>query len=423
MFKRHVINSSGIKRAKILILVSGSIAAIRIPSLVSYLIKENYEVKCVLTKNAENFIQPFSLSILSRNSCLLDEDQWNSKKSSPLHIELSNWADNIIMAPLTATTLSKWITGNAEGLVASILISNQKPTIVCPAMNTEMWNNYAVKRNYEKLKTYRNILPIEPSEGLLACDRLGTGKMAPNELINLALDFVCTQNKDCNFNDLSNKSFLITGGATFEKIDPARNITNNSSGAMGLYLAQIAKFRGANVTYIHGPLKIHSDLKEGIKTIEISTSEELVNLLRKEIDKYDYFFMNSAVTDIRLGNNNRQKIPKEELKNYFSENIELVPDILQEMSTFKRNNQVFLGFCAFTGCMENLRLIIQKKFSIKGCDFIFANPIDIDGQGFGFSSDNEGWLFDREGLEHHIVKTSKIDLANKLINKIISIDK
>ena len=423
MFKRHVINSSGIKRVKILVLVSGSIAAIRVPSLVSSLIKENYEVKCVLTRNAEKFIQPLSLSILSRNSCILDEDQWNSKKDSPLHIELSNWADNIILAPLTATTLSKWITGNAEGLIASILISNQKPTIVCPAMNTEMWNNYAVKRNYEKLKTYKNILPIEPSDGLLACDRLGTGKMAPNELINLALNFVCTQNKGCNFNDLSNKSFLITGGATFEKIDPARNITNNSSGAMGLYLAQIAKFRGANVTYIHGPLKVNSDLKEGIKTFEISTSEELVNLLRKEIYKCDYFFMNSAVTDIRLGVNNRLKIPKGELKNYFSENIELVPDILQEMSTFKRNNQVFLGFCAFTGCMENLRSIIKKKFSIKGCDFIFANPIDIEGQGFGLSSDNEGWLFDRKGLEHHIVKTSKIDLANKLINKIISIDK
>ena len=423
MFKRHVINSSGIKRVKILVLVSGSIAAIRVPSLVSSLIKENYEVKCVLTRNAEKFIQPLSLSILSRNSCILDEDQWNSKKDSPLHIELSNWADNIILAPLTATTLSKWITGNAEGLIASILISNQKPTIVCPAMNTEMWNNYAVKRNYEKLKTYKNILPIEPSDGLLACDRLGIGKMAPNELINLALDFVCTQNKDCNFNDLSNKSFLITGGATFEKIDPARNITNNSSGAMGLYLAQIAKFRGANVTYIHGPLKVNSDLKEGIKTFEIGTSEELVNLLRKEIYKCDYFFMNSAVTDIKLRNNNTLKIPKGELKNYLSENIELVPDILQEMSTFKRNNQVFLGFCAFTGCMENLRSIIKKKFSIKGCDFIFANPIDIEGQGFGLSSDNEGWLFDRKGLEHHIVKTSKIDLANKLINKIISIDK
>ena len=418
-----MVNSIGNKPIKILILITGSIAAIRIPSLVSNLVKENFEVRCVLTKNAEKLIQPLSLSILSRNNCILDADQWDRKNSSPLHIELSNWADILILAPLTATTLSKWVTGNAEGLVSSILIANKKPTIVCPAMNTEMWNNHAVKRNFEKLDTYNNLLVISPCNGLLACDQLGIGKIPPNELIKLALQFILIQNETINFNDLKNKSFLISGGATSEKIDPARTITNISSGTMGLLLAQVAKFRGANVTYIHGPLRVNSELKEGIKTYEIQTSKELRHSLMSEVSKCDYFLMNAAVTDIKLKNNISIKIPKKEIKEYISENLELVPDILKEINNTKKNHQIFVGFCAFTGCMENLRLIIKQKFDIKGCDFIFANPIDIEGQGFGALSKNEGWLFDRNGIEHHILKTSKIDLANKLINKIISIDK
>ena len=128
-------------KKKVLLLTTGSIAAVRIPLLVSQLAKENYEIKCVLSKNAEKLIKPLSLSILSRNSCILENDQWSNVQPVPLHIELCNWADILIIAPLTATTLSKWVTGNAEGLIPSILIANIKPIIVAPAMNTQMWLN------------------------------------------------------------------------------------------------------------------------------------------------------------------------------------------------------------------------------------------------------------------------------------------
>ena len=124
-------------KTKVLLLITGSIAAVRIPLLVSQLAKENYEVRCVLSENAEKFIKPLSLSILSRTPCILEEDQWSSNQSTPLHIELCNWSDVLIIAPLTATTLSKWVTGNAEGLIPSILIANIKPIIVAPAMNTQ----------------------------------------------------------------------------------------------------------------------------------------------------------------------------------------------------------------------------------------------------------------------------------------------
>jgi len=406
-----------------LLLITGSIAAVRIPTLVSNLAKNNFEVKCVLTKNAEKLVQPLSLSILSRNNCILDDDQWVKRSSSPLHIDLSEWADIIIIAPLTATTLSKWATGNADGLVSSILIANRKPLIVAPAMNKNMWFNAAVQSNFQTIKTYPNVLTLEPNEGLLACDQFGIGKIPSNEQIILALQFLIIQEKNFNFLDLSKKSFLITGGATTEKIDFARSITNNSSGEMGLCLAQIAKFRGAKVKYIHGPLNINGDIGEGIEKLEIKNGNDLNLAIRNEIENFDYLIMNAAVTDIKLKDNISSKIPKEELYNYFIENIELVPDILKDVCKHKKNNQIFIGFCAFSGSLENLRPIIKSKLHNKNCDLIFANPIDLEGQGFGSSAQNEGWLFDKDKMEFHIKKTSKLDLANKLINKIISIDK
>ena len=408
---------------KILLLISGSIAAVRIPLLVSNLVKANYIVKCVITKNAEKIIQPLSLSILSRNKCIIDEDQWNYKKSKPLHIYLSEWADILVIAPLTATTLSKWVHGNAEGLVSSILIANKKPIIVSPAMNTNMWFDNAVIANYSKLEKYSNTLLLNPSKGLLACDQYGIGKLPSNDLIKLAIQYLSSITHNKNFNDLRGKSFLITGGATSEKIDSARNITNNSSGAMGLLLAQIARFRGAKVTFIHGHLKVNTDINEGIESYEVRDSLDLNNRITSELNNYDYLLMNAAVADIKTTHQKAAKIPKGHLKEFLLNNIELVPDILQNACSLKKNNQKFIGFCAFTGNFQNLREIIKKKFEIKGCDLIFANPIDIEGQGFGENSENEGWLFDNSGMEYHISKTSKLDLANKLIDRIISIDK
>ena len=410
------------RKVKILLLISGSIAAVRIPLLVSKLVKENYIVKCVITKNAEKIVQPLSLSILSRNKCITDDDQWNYKKSKPLHIALCEWADILLMAPLTATTLSKWVYGNAEGLVSSILIANTKTIIVAPAMNTNMWLNPAVTSNYKKLKTFKNTLSIEPLKGLLACDQFGIGKIPTNDLISLAIKFVFLQENNY-FNDLTNKSFLITGGATSEKIDSARMITNNSSGAMSLLLAQVARFRGAKVTYIHGPLKIKAEIIDGIECYEVQNSDELKKLIKKEVNNYDYFFMNAAVADVRIKEDTITKVAKDNLKDYLANNIELVPDILKDVSSLKRKNQLFIGFCAFSGTLEDLRETIKQKFQIKGCDLIFANPIDIIGQGFGERSENEGWLFDKRGLECYFEKSSKLYLANKLINRIISIDK
>ena len=409
-------------KVKVLLLITGSIAAVRIPLLVSQLVKDNYEIKCVISQNAEKLIQPLSLSILSRNACIKDDDQWSHNQSRPLHINLCDWADILIIAPLTATTLSKWVTGNADGLIPSILIANNKPIIVAPAMNTKMWRNQAVQKNYKILENYQNILLLKPSEGTLACDEIGVGKIAPNDLIQLALSFIALQNQKPFRRDLLNKDFLITGGCTSEKIDAARNITNNSSGTMGLLLAQVANFRGAKVKFIHGPLKIRKDITEGINRDEIETSRDLHKAIRKEISNCDFFIMNAAVADFKILSDTSKKISKSKLENSLK-NVELVPDILRDVSKTKKHNQIFVGFCAFTGSFKNARKTIKEKIMLKDCDVLFANPIDIEGQGFGALAKNEGWLFDKKGMEYHLEKTSKIELANKLINQIISIGK
>ena len=410
-------------KIKVLLLITGSIAAVRIPLLVSQLAKNNFDIKCVISKNAEKLIQPVSLSILSRNTCILDKDQWSPDQSRPLHIDLCDWADVLIMAPLTATTLSKWVTGNADGLVSSILIANDKPIIVAPAMNTKMWLNQAVQKNYEILQNYPNILMLTPSEGILACDEIGIGKIPSNDLIHLALMFILSQNKKPYVRDLINKEFLITGGGTSEKIDAARNITNNSSGTMGLLLAQVARFRGAKVKYIHGPLKTDMDITDGIKRYEIETSTDLNKTIQKEISNCDFFIMNAAVADFKISCNTSKKISKSKFENFLNDNIVLVPDILRNTCRTKKRTQTFVGFCAFTGSIETARKTIKEKIVYKGCDLIFANPIDIEGQGFGPLAKNEGWLFDKKDMEYHIEKTSKIELANNLINQIISFTK
>ena len=410
-------------KVKVLLLITGSIAAVRIPSLVSQLVKDDYDIRCVVSENAEKLIQPLSLSILSRNACISNKDQWSYLHSRPLHIDLCDWADVLIMAPLTATTLSKWVTGNADGLVSSILIANNKPIIVAPAMNSKMWINQAVQRNYMYLQDYPNVLSLNPSEGVLACDEVGIGKIPPNDLIQLALKFLLLQNKKPYYRDLINKKFLITGGCTSEKIDAARRITNNSSGTMGLMLAQVARFRGAKVKYIHGPLTTKIDITEGINTSEIENSTDLINAIEKEISKCDYFIMNAAVADFKISGDTSEKIPKSKFENFLNNNIEFVPDILKDISKNKQKHQIFVGFCAFTGSFKSAKKTIKEKIMSKNCDLLFANPIDIEEQGFGPQAKNEGWLFDKKNNENYLEKTSKIELANNLINQIISTNK
>ena len=170
-------NPTFLSGKKILVAVTGSIAAVKAPILVSRLIKAGAEVKCVITQSAANLVSPLSLSTLSRNKCYQDKDQWKDYQTKPLHIALAEWAELILVAPMSATSLSKFTNGNADGLLSSILLAAESQIIIAAAMNTSMWSNQSVKKNWSYLKTIDQIISLEPSEGLLACDRIGDGKM------------------------------------------------------------------------------------------------------------------------------------------------------------------------------------------------------------------------------------------------------
>ena len=179
-------NPTSLSGKKILVAVTGSIAAVKAPILVSRLIKAGAEVKCVITQSAANLVSPLSLSTLSRNKCYQDKDQWNDAQTKPLHIALAEWAELILVAPMSATSLSKFTNGNAEGLLSSILLAAESQIIIAAAMNTSMWSNQSVKKNWSYVKTINQIISLEPSEGLLACDRIGEGKMINLDIIELA---------------------------------------------------------------------------------------------------------------------------------------------------------------------------------------------------------------------------------------------
>ena len=170
-------------------------------------------------------------------------------------------------------------------------------------------------------------------------------------------------------------------------------------------------------------LKNELNITEGIKTYEIENSTDLITRIEREISNCDYFIMNAAVADFKISGDTSRKIAKSKFEHFFNNNIEFVPDILRDISKVKKENQIFVGFCAFTGSIKSARKTIKEKIKHKGCDLIFANPIDIEDQGFGQLAKNEGWLFDKRDMENHIKKTSKIELANNLINQIISCNK
>ncbi|MEB3323539.1 MAG: bifunctional phosphopantothenoylcysteine decarboxylase/phosphopantothenate--cysteine ligase CoaBC, partial [Synechococcaceae cyanobacterium] len=228
--------------SRVLVLISGSIAAVKLPGLVSSLVRRGARVRCALTPAAARLVSPVALACLSRHPCHLEEDQWSHHAPRPLHVELAEWADLVLLAPLSATSLGRWVQGLADTLVAGVLQATEAPVLAAPAMNTAMWAAPAVRRNWRDLLTWERVLAVEPASGLLACDRLGEGRMAEPERILLALESLALWGWR---RDWEGRRLLVTAGPTRERLDPARCLTNPSTGRMGVLLAQAARLRGA----------------------------------------------------------------------------------------------------------------------------------------------------------------------------------
>ncbi|WP_320677541.1 bifunctional phosphopantothenoylcysteine decarboxylase/phosphopantothenate--cysteine ligase CoaBC [Prochlorococcus sp. MIT 1300] len=409
---------------RLLVAVTGSIAAVKTPLLVSSLAKQGADVRCLVTPSASKLVSPISLASLSRNRCYQDDDQWSPLASRPLHIELAEWAELIVIAPLSSTTLGKWVHGIGEGLLSSLLLASEKPIVAAAAMNTAMWSNPAVRRNWEKIQQYPKVLCISPEPGMLACDRLGDGRMADPELIELAIESGLSQtNKNgVLLKDFNKHQILVTAGPTHEEIDAARIITNRSTGAMGVLLAQAARLRGAKVDLIHGPLQLPSkSWLEGINSYQVRTASEMQALIKELQANANSVAMAAAVGDIRLKNHsNSQKLSKQKILAVLPPNLEEVPDLLQELVNRKPPGQIVLGFTALTGTESEIQKAAEAKLRQKGCDLLFANPIDRPGYGFE-SNTNGGWLITSNKKAVELPKTSKLALANELLNEILAL--
>ena len=414
-----MINSTSLTEKKILVAVTGSIAAVKAPILVSRLIKAGAEVKCVITQSATNLVSPLSLSTLSRNKCYQDKDQWADSQTKPLHIALAEWAELIIVAPLSATSLSKFTSGSADGLLASILLASQSQIVMAAAMNTSMWENQSVKKNWNYVKTIDQVITLEPSAGLLACDRVGNGKMVNLDIIEMASESAFIFHAENKFltKDLKDIRFLISAGPTVEALDAARQLTNRSSGKMGVLIAQAAKLRGAEVDLVHGPVSVQQDLLEGLNTYPVRSSNEMGAKIDDLQPSAQVIVMAAAVSDFKNNSPSEQKISKEFFLKSIFDDLEMTSDLIKNQTKKKLENQIFLGFAAETGSDNEIIEKGEKKRVSKGCDLLMANPIDRAGQGFD-ENFNSGFLLGPKKMVKKLSFSTKLAISHQLLDEI-----
>ena len=413
--------ASSLYGRRVLVAVSGSIAAVKTPLLVSALVKAGAEVRCLVTPSGAALVSPVALASLSRHRCYLEADQWNPKAPRPLHIELAEWAELTIVAPLSASSMARWSQGSADGLLASVLLATEGPVIAAPAMNTAMWRHPAVQRNWLQIQDFPGIVPLLPMSGLLACDRVGDGRMADPLLIELAAASLFSRSPGGPVanRDWSGMSVLVSAGPTQETIDAARFLSNRSSGRMGVLLAQAARFRGATVQLVHGPLDLPDAWLEGLQCTPVESAAQLSSALQLALPTSDVLVMAAAVADLRREAASEEKMPKKQLQDVLSSGWTEVPDLLSNMTRQRRPGQLVLGFSALTGDEKHLLEKAERKRLEKGCDLMMVNPVDRDGQGFG-NQPNGGWLLG-EGWNRNLPVTTKLTLSHQLLDALLNL--
>ncbi len=391
---------------RILLLIGGGIAAYKVCTLISQLFQAGAEVRVVLTSAAEEFITPLTVSTLSRHRAYRDEDFWQPLYERPLHIELGEWAEIIIIAPLTANTLAKLNYGLADNLLTNIILASTCPVLLAPAMNTEMWQQVTVQRNWQQLTEQKRYLSLSPNSGLLACDRVGAGRMAEPEAILTAIQCLLPQGEK----DLVGKSILISAGGTREYLDPVRFLGNPSTGKMGLALAQAAFYRGAAVTFVHSPMgkELLTHLPQQVKTIGVVSAAEMQEAMLAAFPDADWTVMAAAVADVKPTEYSSEKLPKKSLP--ASLPLTPVTDIVAELGQRKQSQQKLIGFAAQTG---EIVTPAWEKLQRKKLDAIVANPIDKAESGFA-SDINEGMIITADGKKQTIAPCSKLALACRL---------
>lgn len=392
---------------KVLIGVSGGIAAYKTASLVSRLHKAGVEVHVIMTENATEFISPLVFETLSGQRCVVDTFDKN-RQFEVEHVSLAKLADLFMIAPATADVIAKTANGLADDMLTTTFLASNCPKMVVPAMNTQMYLNPVTQDNLKKLKQY-GIQVIEPAEGLLACGDTGKGKMPePEELyryIEHALAYP---------HDLKGKHVLVTAGATQESMDPVRFITNHSTGRMGFALAKECMLRGADVTLVRASAT--AEAPDFCNIINVKSAEDMFNAVTGCADRMDAIMMAAAVADYTPVSVSNQKIKKHD--DDLSIPLKRTRDILQYLGEHKKEGQFLLGFSMET---QNLVENSSKKLKKKHADMIAANNLRDAGAGFGTAT-NLVTLITEDGAEE-LPLMGKQEVAHEIVNRMKTVIK
>ncbi len=393
------------KGKKILLAVTGSIAAYKTPQLVRLLIKAGAEVKVIMTAAAADFVSPLALSTVSKHEVFAnvhDGAAWNN------HVALGRWADAMLVAPCSANTLAKLANGLCDNLVCAVYLSATCPVFIAPAMDEDMWLHPATRANLEKLKTYGNrIIPV--AHGELASGLIGEGRMAePEDLRDFLKDFFGAQSSQ----PLKGQKALVTAGPTYERLDPVRFIGNFSTGKMGIALAEALAAQGADVTLVLGPTHLHPQHRN-IHTVRIESAAEMLEAATTAFPHSTVAILSAAVADYKPSVTAPEKIKKsgETLS------LELIKtaDILKTLGAEKRDGQFLAGFALET-TDEHANAML--KLHSKGADMIVLNSLRDERSGFGYDT-NKVTLLHRDGSVKTLPLQSKQATAVAIINAIL----
>nr|WP_314603705.1 bifunctional phosphopantothenoylcysteine decarboxylase/phosphopantothenate--cysteine ligase CoaBC [uncultured Capnocytophaga sp.] len=402
--KNTIPNLHSLKGKKILVGITAGIAAYKIPNLIRLLVKEQASVKVIMTPDAQDFVTPFTLSVLSKNKVYIyfdtDDHQWNN------HVELAMWADAFLIAPLTANTLSKMATGGCDNLLLATYLSAKCPVFFAPAMDLDMYEHPSTQRNIALLESYGNIhIPSEYGE--LASGLVGKGRMASEETLKETLCKFFFDKKDL----FLGKKILITAGPTYEMMDPVRFIGNFSSGKMGVALANMASLMGAEVSLVLGPTPTHLT-EDKVKVHHVVSASEMYEVTNDEFIHSDIAILAAAVADYTP----KEKAPQKIKKKTNNLQLELIKtqDILASLGQRKTSSQCLIGFALET---QDELANAKGKLTKKNLDAIVLNSLNDKGAGFGTDT-NKVTFITQSGKEKTIPLMSKTEIAIEILLEI-----
>lgn len=391
---------------KIIIGITGSIAAYKSVQLISDLLKMSYQIDVIMTESASKFITPLCIESLTKRKVYIDTFD-EADVSHITHVDLVKDADLFIIVPASANTIAKVCYGLADNMLTAAFLAATCPKLIAPAMNVNMYKNEATQHNIKILKE-RNIHFVNPAKGLLACGDIGEGKLADLSDIKEMIDY-CLHDKP-----LAGKNILVSAGPTMEAIDPVRYITNHSSGKMGYELAKAAFCLGANVTLISGQVALKKPY--GINVISVTSAEKMYQAIMDHYQKQDIMIMSAAVADYAPLKQSEEKIKKNE--NQFNLALTKTKDILKELGENKKDHQILCGFA-----METVDLVENAKNKLikKNCDLMIAN--NLKDKGAGFKTDtNVITMLSKNEIKNYDILTKK-DLSYEILFKLIELEK